>query len=126
MKAFFTAAGIFLLIIILIVISYIYTNKSTNDLLALLEENEKFVAKNDWENAKIAMEKFNKLWEQKKEFFNTLINHSTSDTLEICISKMNFAVKNHSSTDFLREKNIAGLLLSCFKDMQKVTISNIL
>ena len=125
MKSVILAAAIFILITILVIGIYAYTDILTGQMLASLEKNEKFVAKNDWKSAKNEMKALSDKWTKNKEILAAFVTHSVIDELDFSIFRTFQSIKDKKTDDFHRETGITKLKIKALKNLQTVSISNL-
>lgn len=125
MKSVILASTIFIIIVVLMCTSYIFMNKTTADMSAILEQNEKFVAKNDWKQAKNEMDKLHTLWEEKHTILSVIATHSMIDEIDYAISRLSTSVSLHETNDFRKEIKILKMRIEDLKGHQKISVSNL-
>ena len=125
MKSVITASTIFILIIVLVSASLWYVDDFTDEMLSYNNENEKFIAKNDWESAKKEIKKIEKVWKKKRQIMEVLVNHSYTDKLGLSIVQLKNSIENKEKEEFLKEKINFQLLLTNLEEQQQITIGNI-
>ncbi len=125
MKSVISAFVIFILIITMIVVSYVYTDSVTGEILQSLYKNENHVAKNNWNTAKAEGENIASVWHKNRNVIVTLFNHTIIERVDECIAKMNNAVQMQKKEDFFYESSNLGLLLKSLVEQQKISIGNI-
>ncbi len=126
MKSVISAAGILIFIIILVVVSYTYTETTVEKMLASIDKNEKFVAKNDWSSAENEMSKLNQIWTKRRTFLATITYHSVIEDIDIRLSRINLALKIRENDEFFLELGAARLSIYTLLEQQKLSISNVL
>ena len=125
MKSVILAAVIFILITILVIGIYAYTDILTGQMLNSLEKNEKFIAKNDWKSAKNEMKSLSDKWAKNKEILAAFVTHSVIDELDYSIFRTFQSIKDKETEDFHRETGITKLKIKALKNLQTVSISNL-
>ena len=125
MKSVILASTIFIIIVVLMCTSYIFMNTVTEDMSAILEQNEKFVAKNDWKQAKNEMDKLHNLWEEKHTLLSVIATHTMIDEIDYAISRLSTSVSLQEPNDFSKENKVLKMRIDDLKGHQKISISNL-
>ena len=125
MKSVISAAAILIFIIILVTVSYFYTDSAVENMLEILDKNEKFVAKYSWEQAENEMKKLNEVWLKNREIFALMANHSLTEDIDKSLAKINYAVKMRKNDEFFLEIGVARLGIYSLSEQQKLSFSNI-
>lgn len=125
MKSVILASGIFILIIILMFSSYIYTERLTDQMNGFLDENEKYFAKNDWDSAENEIKLLSKTWNKSRNIMAAFVNHTVIDEIDECITKISVLVKMHETADYYAEVGRARLKINGLYNLQKVSIANL-
>ena len=125
MKSVILASTIFIIIVVLMCTSYIFMNTVTEDMSAILEQNEKFVAKNDWKQAKNEMDKLHNLWEEKHTLLSVIATHAMIDEIDYAISRLSTSVSLQEPNDFSKENKVLKMRIDDLKGHQKINISNL-
>lgn len=125
MKSVILASTIFIIIVVLMCTSYIFMNTVTEDMSAILEQNEKFVAKNDWKQAKNEMDKLHNLWEEKHALLSVIATHAMIDEIDYAISRLSTSVSLQEPNDFSKENKVLKMRIDDLKGHQKINISNL-
>lgn len=97
----------------------------TEDMSSILDENEKFVAKNDWKKAQNEMTRLYNLWEENHTLLSVIANHAMIDEIDYAISRTSTSVKLHQIANFYEENEILRIKLQDLKEHQKISISNL-
>ena len=88
---------IILLLIVLLTAgfgSYYYLDQSSSNLLDLVQEIEKPLSQQDWQQAEKATEVFLEKWKKQKEIWLLIIDHQEIDSIEESISKVKAYIEN--------------------------------
>ena len=125
MKSVILASTIFIIIVVLMCTSSMFMDSVTEDISAILEQNEKFVAKNDWENAKNEMNKLYDIWESHHTMLSVIANHAMIDEIDYTISRTLTTIDLRKSGQYLEESRILKLKINDLKEHQKINISNL-
>lgn len=125
MKSVISASVIFILIITMIVISCVYTNNVTEEMLQSLYKNENHVAKNNWQTAKIEGENIENIWYKNRNIMVTLFNHTVIEKVDASIAKMKNTVQMQKKEEFFYESENLGLLLKSLVEQQEISIGNV-
>ena len=105
--------------------SYIFMNSVVEDMSSILEENEKFVAKNDWKKAENEMDELHSLWEEKRTMLSVIANHAMIDEIDYAISRTATSVSLRETSNFCEESEILKMKIEDLKEHQKISISNL-
>ena len=105
--------------------SSMFMDSITKDMSAILEQNEKFVAKNDWKNAKNEMDKLYNIWESHHSALSVIANHAMIDEIDYAISRTLTTIDLRESGNYFEESRILKLKVNDLKEHQKINISNL-
>ena len=125
MKSVISAAGILIFIIILVTVSYVYTDRIVTDMLGRIDKNEKFVAKNDWEQAENEINEIREIWQKSRKIFALIANHSLTEGIDESLAKIKYAVKLRKNDDFYLELGPAKLRVHNLLEHQELSLSNL-
>lgn len=125
MKSVISAAGILIFIIILVTVSYVYTDRIVTDMLGRIDKNEKFVAKNDWEQAENEINEIREIWQGSRKIFALIANHSLTEGIDESLAKINYAVKLRKNDDFYSELGPTKLRVHNLLEHQELSLSNL-
>lgn len=114
------------LIIIIIVSSYIYTDKITKSLMDDLQKNEKNFSKMDSEDLENEIYEILQTWEKNKKILAILVNHSVIDEIDYSFSQIKSAVKMRDFEGCCEKMALTRLKIEGIANLQKITISNLL
>lgn len=125
MKSVISASIIFIFIITAVIVSAVYVNNVTEEMLQYLYKNEIYVAKNLWDEAESEAEKLDETWRKSRVLMSTFFNHTLIDKVDTSIAKIKNAVQLREKEDFFYERSNIGLILFSFKEQQKINAGNI-
>ncbi len=116
---------IFVLIIILVVFSYNYTDNITSRLVASLEENEKYVEKNQWDKVENETEHFKIIWDKNSDFIKMFYDHESPDIIDQEIIELQNIVENHNFVDFKASAETLKYMVLSLKENQEISFFNL-
>ena len=125
MKSVISAVCILIFIIILVTVSYVYTERVVADMTESICKNEKFVAKNEWEKAENEINRLNEIWKDSRKIFALMANHSIAEQIDESLAKINYAVKLRKNEDFYSEIGPAKLRVHNLLEHQELSLSNL-
>ena len=114
-----------MLIIILSIISSCYINNTADEILQQVYENEKYIAQNNWEEAKNGVESIKEIWDSRKTVSSFFLNHASVDLIDASIEKQINSVALREKSVFYYENNKFILLINSLKEQQKISFENV-
>ena len=126
MKSVITAFVIFILIVVMMILSYVYVNSVTDNMLACIYKVENEFSKELWESSHYETEKLSKVWKNSRIVMSALYSHQLIDEVDKSVGKLKNSVKTRKKEDFLYEKSNLILLISRLVEQQKITVGNVL
>ena len=103
-----------------------YVNSLTGEMLQSLYKNEKYIAKNNWQDAEKEIETIADIWNKNRVCMSMLFNHTVIDKIDASIAKIKSVIQMKEKEEFFYEKSNLDLLLVNLKEQQKISIGNIL
>ena len=125
MKSVISAVVIFIFIVVTGLVSTIYVDNATKEMLQIVYKNENYFSKSKWKEAENEILKLEKYWAEKRRVLSVFINHINLMEVDITVSKLKNATKMHENTDFFYESDNLELILLNINEQQKISIENI-
>lgn len=125
MKSVISALVIFILIVTMIVITCVYTNNVTEEMLQYLYKNENHVSKNNWQTAQNEVENMENIWYSNRNIMVILFNHAVIEKVDLSIAKIKKTVQMQKKEDFIYESKNLGLLMESLVEQQEISIGNV-
>lgn len=125
MKSVISALVIFILIVTMIVITCVYTNNVTEEMLQYLYKNENHVSKNNWRTAQNEVENMENIWYSNRNIMVILFNHAVIEKVDLSIAKIKKTIQMQKKEDFIYESKNLGLLMESLVEQQEISIGNV-
>ena len=125
MKAVYASIILFSVLIISIIFSIGYLNK-TCDELSNIDINMENAIKNDsWEKAETFSKRFTNKWEKTSNEISVYVNHKEMDNINVELWKLTQYVKCQNKDESLASVHTIIFFIDHIKNMEKVNIQNI-
>lgn len=91
-----------------------------------LNNIEKHVYAEDWNNASILFNKMNHSWEIKKNTWSIILDHMEIDNISVNFSELESFLKTQSQDDALSKLSVLKQLIRHVPDRESATLKNVL
>ncbi len=125
MKSVYISVALFVSMLLSLIFSITYLNKTCNNLIKIDNSISKSINNEAWVNADEYSKAFNKKWSKTSNEISIFVDHKEMDNINNELCKLTQFIKCRNKDESLASSYTIGFFINHIKKMEKVTFQNI-